>query len=74
MKLLVHLRCLPRCWKGLVIALPKNLLHSRHRPEQPIPAAPQEKSPMAQDQFKQSLILTLTNASDFLFAASRGAL
>lgn len=29
---------------------------------------------MAQDQFKQSHTLTLTNASDFLFAASRGAL
>lgn len=29
---------------------------------------------MAQDQFKQSHILTLINASDFLFAAFRGAL
>ena len=60
------LRYLLRCWKGLVIALPRILLHSRHRPEQPIPAAPLEKSPMAQDQFKQSHIPTLTNASDFL--------
>ena len=29
---------------------------------------------MAQEQFKQSLILTLSNASDFLFASFRGAL